>query len=334
VPAPRARAAASDLLYNEQIPTVEGRLATFRRLHRSDPADERADITTLVRQWTAMRTVLNSIRSATVRPPTAAELDAAYAPLSGHVQELFEVEARDARLEQVGSRVTSRRIQWGIGVATALLVLACFGFTVLLSRRLHSIMEPARNQVEFADTLQLAGDEDEAHHLLQRHLQRLVSGSSATVLNRNNSADRLEAVTELPDGSPLLTTLAYADPRSCLAVRSGRSHDEDDRHPALMGCPVCAGCPGASTCAPLTVGGEVIGAVLVNRASRYSPSEQSQIRDAVGQAAPVLANMRNLAIAQLRAATDSLTGLPNKRAVADTVDRMLAQASRTLSRSR
>jgi len=55
------------------------------------------------------------------------------------------------------------------------------------------------------------------------------------------------------------------------------------------------------------------------------------VQDAVGQAAPVLANLRNLAIAELRAATDSLTGLPNKRAVADTLKRMTAQAARTLS---
>jgi diguanylate cyclase (GGDEF)-like protein len=49
----------------------------------------------------------------------------------------------------------------------------------------------------------------------------------------------------------------------------------------------------------------------------------------VNQAAPVLANLRNLAIAEIRAATDSLTGLPNKRAVTDTLKRMFAQASRT-----
>jgi diguanylate cyclase (GGDEF)-like protein len=42
-----------------------------------------------------------------------------------------------------------------------------------------------------------------------------------------------------------------------------------------------------------------------------------------------LANLRNLAIAEIRAATDSLTGLPNKRAVTDTLKRMFAQASRT-----
>jgi diguanylate cyclase (GGDEF)-like protein len=75
----------------------------------------------------------------------------------------------------------------------------------------------------------------------------------------------------------------------------------------------------------------VIGSVLVNRSTAYSAIERQQIRDSVGQAAPVLANLRNLAIAELRASTDSLTGLPNKRAVADTLKRMLAQASRTLS---
>jgi diguanylate cyclase (GGDEF)-like protein len=69
----------------------------------------------------------------------------------------------------------------------------------------------------------------------------------------------------------------------------------------------------------------------VNRPDRYNHRERSQIRDAVAQSAPVLANLRNLAIAELRASTDSLTGLPNKRAVADTLKRMLAQATRTLS---
>ena len=328
---PRTRTEAADRLFNRQMPVVEQRLAAFRTLHRTDPPSELADGITLGRQWATMRAVLNGVRSTPGRRPPADELDAAYLPLSRHVQALFEVEVRDARSEQAESVVTSHAIQWSIAVATTLLVLACIGFTVLLSRRLHRIMEPARDQVEFADTLQLAGDEGETHHLLQRHLQRVVTGSSATVLNRNNSADRLEAVTDLPDGSPLLGGLAHATPRSCLAVRSGRSHDEDDRRPALMGCPVCTGCPGATTCAPLTVGGEVIGAVLVNRPSRLSGTEQTQIRDAVGQAAPVLANMRNLAIAELRAATDSLTGLPNKRAVGDTLTRMLAQASRTLS---
>ena len=147
------------------------------------------------------------------------------------------------------------------------------------------------------------------------------------VLNRNNSADRLEAVTPLPPGSPLAGTLRGAEPRSCLAVRSGRAHHENGARPALLCCSVCAPVPGASLCVPLTVGGEVIGSVLLSRAAPYSEAEEQRIHDSVGQAAPVLANLRNLAVAEIRAATDSLTGLPNNRAVTDAIKRALARAA-------
>lgn len=96
-------------------------------------------------------------------------------------------------------------------------------------------------------------------------------------------------------------------------------------------CQVCGDCLGQSTCTPLTVGGEVIGSVLLTGPQPPTPEEEQRIRTSVAQAAPILANVRNLAIAELRAATDSLTGLPNKRAVNDTLKRMLAQSSRTLS---
>ena len=49
----------------------------------------------------------------------------------------------------------------------------------------------------------------------------------------------------------------------------------------------------------------------------------------MSQAAPVLANLRNLAIAELRASTDALTGLPNARSVRATLKRMVAQANRS-----
>jgi diguanylate cyclase (GGDEF)-like protein len=207
------------------------------------------------------------------------------------------------------------------------------GVLLMLSgiRRIRRNLEPGQDQAEFADTLQLASDEDEAHLLLQRHLERTLAATGAVVLNRNNSADRLEAVTPLPGGSPLAETLRGAEPRSCLAVRSGRTHRLDGTRPALLGCPVCGPCPGSSTCVPLTVGGEVIGSVLLSHPVPYVEAEDQRIQESVGQAAPVLANLRNLAVAEIRAATDGLTGLPNKRAVTDAMKRMFAQASQTAS---
>ena len=79
------------------------------------------------------------------------------------------------------------------------------------------------------------------------------------------------------------------------------------------------------------VGGEVIGSVLVSRPALYSEAEEQRIRESVSQAAPVLANLRNLAVAEIRAATDGLTGLPNKRAVTDALKRTFAQAAMTKS---
>ena len=152
-------------------------------------------------------------------------------------------------------------------------------------RRIQRAIDPAALQMRFADTLQLAQNEDEAHQILKRHLEQSVAVGSITVLNRNNSADRLEAVTELAPGSPLRRTLQHAEPGSCLAVRSGRRHDEDHQKPALFGCPVCGPCPGASSCYPLTVGGVVIGSVLVNGTSALGPSHRLRVRDSVGQAA-------------------------------------------------
>ncbi len=87
--------------------------------------------------------------------------------------------------------------------------------------------------------------------------------------------------------------------------------------------------PGTSTLKSLTVGGEVIGSVLVNTPVALDAVAAQRVKASVAQSAPVLGNLRNLAISKLRAATDSLTGLPNNRAVRDTVKRMSAQASRS-----
>jgi diguanylate cyclase (GGDEF)-like protein len=78
------------------------------------------------------------------------------------------------------------------------------------------------------------------------------------------------------------------------------------------------------------VSGEVIGSVLAEHDEDLVANEARSIRDAVLQSAPILGNLRNLAIAEVRAATDSLTGLPNRRALDDTLKRMVAQTSRGL----
>jgi len=184
-----------------------------------------------------------------------------------------------------------------------------------------------RQRSEFTEAMQLTGSESEAHNLLKRHLERSIPESVVLVLSRNNSANRLEPTTPLSDDDPIAEDLRDAQPRDCLSVRSGQTHRSEDDE-ALLECKICGRAP-TSSCRPLLVGGEVIGAVLARRDHGLTESETETMRSSVVQAAPLLANLRNLALAELRAGTDALTGLPNQRASHETIQRMAAQADRS-----
>jgi diguanylate cyclase (GGDEF)-like protein len=326
--AQRARLFGS--LYTSILPATDAQLAYLERLHANDPRAEYTDFELFVREWTTVRDLLSPAGIPSHPDPTlAARLTAAYQPVGAQLDRLFLIEQQGGRSDQMAESANDARTTFVIVGAAGLGIV--IGVLLLLSgiRRIGRNLKPGQDQAEFADTLQIAGDEEEAHQLLRLHLERALAATTAVVLNRNNSADRLEAVTPLPDGSPLAQTLRGAKPRSCLAVRSGRAHREDQARSVLLRCPVCGSCPGASSCFPLTVGGEVIGSVLLNRPAPYAEAEEDRIRESVGQAAPVLANLRNLAIAEIRAATDGLTGLPNQRAAVDALKRMFAQATTT-----
>ncbi len=198
----------------------------------------------------------------------------------------------------------------------------------LAQRRQSAELYDAK-KLEFTDSLQMAESEGETHNLLKRYLERAISMCTVTILNRNNSADRLEAVTPLDAGSPLVASLDGARPRSCLAVRMARPHLSPGGADPLLACPVCSACPNWSICTPLLVRGEVIGSVLANHESVLKEIEGRALQEAVIQSAPVLGNLRNLAIAELRSATDALTGLPNRRTIDATLKRMVAQSSRS-----
>jgi diguanylate cyclase (GGDEF)-like protein len=218
-----------------------------------------------------------------------------------------------------------------------LIAVAATGGLALYSRRLlrgvqaRQLIDQSANtsHYEYSEMLQAAESEEEADELLKRQLQRSITASSVVVLRRNNSADRLLPTTEAD--AVLADRLGDAEPRSCLAVRFGRMHEQGESAQPLIGCAICAQASGISTCQPLLVGGEVLGAALVRHPATLTETEHRALIAAVGQAGPVLANLRNLALARFRAATDALTGLPNSREVQDTLKRMTAHASRTLS---
>jgi diguanylate cyclase (GGDEF)-like protein len=228
-----------------------------------------------------------------------------------------------------------------LGTLSVLLILGLSGVFALGGWLTLGRREVARTQRErrdaqrrerqgaFARALQFMDSEEDTHSLLKRHLEQSLPASDVVVLQRNNSADRLEPATPIEPASPLAVALVDATPRSCMAARLGSEHAGGNGG-ELLSCELCGKTERElTTCTPLLVHGEVIGSVLVAHDEPLDRGGREYVTETVTQAAPVIANMRNLAIAELRAATDALTGLANRRAIHDTLRRMVAQANRS-----
>jgi len=295
------------------VPRVDERIAALQKSYAADPDADPARLERLSEGWGAVKRLIRSgldPHDEAQKQAMTRQVVAAVDRVSTLVAEMAATEVEHARESREGAEATYRATHWRVLGIAAAAVLVWLAISLLLIRNLvprvrsysafaagvangqpdgqltvrgadelaelgHTLNAMVRRrrqerryeetQAEFADTMQLSETEPEAHQLLKHHLERSIDGSQVTVLNRNNSADRLEAAT-----------------------------------------PVAPECPPAD-------------------------EAHRRIRESVTQAAPVLANLRNLAIAEIRAATDALTGLPNNRAVQDTIKRMVAQAGRNLS---
>lgn len=187
-----------------------------------------------------------------------------------------------------------------------------------------------KRQREFTDVLQAITVERDACGILQRHLERSIDGGVITVLLPDRGEHRLEAATPLPADGPLAAALARAEPRDCVALRTGQNHAEGATGDTLLTCRVCGQVPGRSDCRPLMAGGRAVGAVLAAHPAPLTTEEERVFAESTARAAPLLANLRAIAVAESHAATDPLTGLPNRRTLDATLHRMAAQASRSV----
>jgi diguanylate cyclase (GGDEF)-like protein len=227
----------------------------------------------------------------------------------------------------------SSQTEFAVALAAALSIVLVLGGIALVRRAARREDRRASRQRELRELLQVCETESESRMLLIRHIERTVPGSAAAIFNRNNSDDRLEpAIGDGHEQTPLRgVALEQLKPRSCMAVRLSRAYERRSGENPLMPCDVCGKVEGDLTCEPLLVGGQVIGSVLVAREKAIGGRERGRVRESVVQAAPILANQRNLALAESRAASDALTGLPNLRAADETLKRMSAHAGRTVS---
>jgi diguanylate cyclase (GGDEF)-like protein len=262
--------------------------------------------------------------------------------LDGFSAQNAALHRRVASQQAAGDR-DRRRIVLLTAIAFLVVVATAGGIAALRAWRRYSarvvedkclLLEDRRHraeQEEFGRALQGTRTQREAQSMLKRHLERGLPDSLATVLNRNNTDNRLEAVTSVRADSPMATTLPEAEPDDCLAVRFGQPHNRARGGDPLLPCELCGRLDAAVTCVPSLVGGEVIGSVLVETPRPLDEDGRRRLNDAVAHAAPVLASMRNLRLAETRAATDALTGLPNRRAAEETLKLMIATADRSVS---
>jgi diguanylate cyclase (GGDEF)-like protein len=239
----------------------------------------------------------------------------------------------DAQLMQRRDATLTAQTWYSVGLAAALSVALVFVGIMLVRRAARHDSRRLGRQRELRELLQVSESERESRLLLIRHIERTVPGCAAAVFNRNNSDDRLEPmINEQAETTALRgVVLEQLKPRSCMAVRLTHAHERRPGETTLTQCEVCGKIEGDVACEPLLVGGQVIGSVLIARKKTIGERERGRVRDSVVQAAPILANQRNLALAQLRAASDALTGLPNRRAADETLKRMSAHAGRTVS---
>jgi diguanylate cyclase (GGDEF)-like protein len=230
-----------------------------------------------------------------------------------------------------GDRKRDRRTAGAISLVAVVLLGAAFALVswILFERPARRDARRRRRLATFADALQVARSEREAFDVLKRHLEGWLKRSRAVVMIRNASQNRLEATTSLEATPILAQQLDNAAPENCLAVRLAKPHARRPGDGGLLVCEICGALPECSTCVPTIVGGEVIGSVVVQTNEQLSETASEDLGTSITTAGPVIANLRNLAIAERRAATDALTGLANHRSVGDTLNRMVAQAGRT-----
>jgi diguanylate cyclase (GGDEF)-like protein len=217
-----------------------------------------------------------------------------------------------------------------VEVAAALAILFGAGALLLMRRAARLEKERQRGQADLRELLQSSQSEQEARTLLVRHIERILPGSGAAVLNRDNADEKLQPLLSARASETSLKDIATGplNPQSCLAVRLNHAHERAPGDQSLVECEVCGKVAANIACEPLLVGGEVIGAVLVAQEKKIRSDQRRGVHEAVTQAAPILANQRNLALAERRATSDLLTGLPNRRAADEALRRMAAHAAR------
>ena len=162
----------------------------------------------------------------------------------------------------------------------------------------------------------MATTEEQTLEVLQRALVRETPGIEASLLLADSSNSHLKTALNHSDTGSA-RSCSIAEPRQCPAIRTGSTLHFSDSG-AVDACPHLAGGPErAATCVPVNATGRAVGVLHVpgpaGRTLNGLPVETLETAvTAVGRRLDLLRVMERTS---LQAATDSLTGLINRRSV-------------------
>ncbi|MGC2028869.1 MAG: diguanylate cyclase [Steroidobacteraceae bacterium] len=179
---------------------------------------------------------------------------------------------------------------------------------------------------QLVEALEMADTEEEAYAVLSRAMQLISHDLPTELLLADSSRTHLERATMHP--SAKAPGCSVESPFSCMAVRRGNPVIFPDSE-ALNACSRLRGrpCgPVSAVCVPVSFMGRALG--VLHSASPHgqgaNPRQVAQLTTLGIQAGARIGTVRAFNSTQRKASTDSLTGLPNRRAAEDCARDLMA----------
>lgn len=194
-----------------------------------------------------------------------------------------------------------------------------------LVERLEAEAERVRFSSAVAGAFEMVDRESEAYEVVRHAFDQLLPGRAAEFLLADSSRSHLREVASsshaAAPGCPV------GSPHECVAVRRGSAQIFDSSE-ELDACPKLRGRrsePVTALCTPVSFMGRALGVVHVVEAAphTWSPEAVTLLNQVASLAGSRIGTIRTFEKTQVQAATDGLTGLPNRRAFESEARRLL-----------